>query len=164
MNKIQIRPRFNIEIDLTQTEIVGQILKEVDKSNGNCFSKIRNNHIVLMVPEEKQHFWSPELSIEIDKDGEKSFLRCILGPKSTVWTLFVTFYGLSVFIGLIGLVLGLSQWSIGMKPLGLWLVPLSFLLILTAYFIALMGQKLAYKEMLYLRDVLNSAINLELEK
>ena len=164
MNKIQIRPRFNIETDQTQTEITGQIRKEIDKSNGNCYGKILNNHIVLMIPKGKQRFWSPELSIEIDRSGERSVLRCILGPKSTVWTLFVTFYGLSVFIGLIGLVLGLSQWSIGMKPLGLWLVPVSFILILTAYFIALFGQKLAYKEMVYLRDVLNSALNFELEE
>jgi len=160
MNKIQIRPRFNIEIDLSKTEIVELIRKETDKNSGNCDAKILDNLIVLKIPQSRQRFWSPELSIEIDEIDNKSILRCILGPKSAVWTLFATFYGLSVFIGLIGLVLGLSQWSIGMKPIGLWLLPLSLILIITAYIVALSGQKLAYNEMVLLREILNNSLDL----
>ena len=160
MNKIQIRPRFNIEVEFSKSEIMERIKSKIIKSNGDCDGKILDHHIVLKIPQDKQQFWSPELSIEIDEHDNKSLLRCLLGPKSTVWTLFATFYGFSVFIGLIGLVLGLSQWSIGMKPYGLWLVPLSLVLIALAYFIALSGQKLAYKEMIFLREFLNSSLDL----
>ncbi|MGI9534087.1 MAG: hypothetical protein ACR2NW_03980 [Thermodesulfobacteriota bacterium] len=160
MNKIQIRPRFNIEVEFSKNEILERIQKEIKNSNGNCEGKLLDNHIVLKIPENKQKFWSPELSIEIDEINNKRLLRCLLGPKSTVWTLFATFYGLSIFIGLIGLVLGFSQWSIGMKPLGLWLVPLSLILIIIAYFIALSGQKLAYKEMVFLREILDRSLEL----
>lgn len=160
MNKIQIRPRFNIEVELSKNEITERIKKKIENSDGNCDGKILDRHIVLKIPESRQQFWSPELSIEIDEQDNISLIKCLLGPKSTVWTLFATFYGLSVFIGLIGLVLGLSQWSIGMKPYGLWLVPLSLILIVLAYFIALSGQKLAYKEMIFLREFLNSSLDL----
>lgn len=160
MNKLQIRPRFNIDVELSKTDIVERVRKEIDNSNGNCDGKILDNHIVLKIPVIMQHFWSPELSIEIDETDQKSLLRCILGPKPTVWTMFATFYGLSIFIGLIGIVLGFSQWSIGMKPYGLWLVPLSMILIVLAYFIALSGQKLAYKEMVFLRETLHKSLDL----
>ncbi len=105
-----------------------------------------------------QHFWSPELSIEIEESEEKSVLHCILGPRSGIWTLFATFYGLSVFAGLIGLVSGFSQWSIGSYPYGFWLVPGSIVLIALAYLIAITGQKLSYNEMLFLRRKLENAI------
>ena len=145
---------------MSKNEVLERIRSEIKKSNGNCEGKILDNHIVLNIPEARQRFWSPELSIEFNELDNKLLLCCLLGPKSTVWTLFATFYGFSVFIGLIGLVLGLSQWSTGMKPYGLWLVPLSLVLIVLAYFIALSGQKLAYKEMVFLRELLNSSLNL----
>ena len=105
-----------------------------------------------------QHFWSPELSIEIEESEENSVLHCILGPRSAIWTLFATLYGLSLFAGLIGIVLGLSQWSIGNYPYGFWLVPASVILIALAYLIAITGQKLSYNEMLFLRSKLERAI------
>ena len=160
MNKIQIRPRFNIEVEMSKNEITERIKKKIETSGGNCDGKILDHHIVLKIPEDRQKFWSPELSIEIIEEGNNSIIKCLLGPKSTVWTLFATFYGLSVFIGLIGLVLGLSQWSIGMKPYGLLLVILSFVLIILAYLIALSGQKLAYKEMFFLKKTLKSSLDL----
>ena len=104
MNKIQIRPRFNIEVELSKNEIKERIKSEIKRSSGKCDGKILDNHIVLKIPTDQQQFWSPELSIEFDELENKSLLRCLLGPKSTVWTLFATFYGFSVFIGLIGLI------------------------------------------------------------
>ena len=63
-----------------------------------------------------------------------------------------------MFAGLIGIVIGLSQWSIGNYPSGFWLVPISILLIALAYLTAITGQKLSYKEMLFLRSKLDRAI------
>ncbi len=159
MNKIEIRPRFNIESTLNLNEIVGRITQEVEKCNGKCKINLVKNHIIFKIPEEMQHFWSPELSIEIEESNDRSLLRCILGPKPSIWTMYVAFYAVSIFIGLVGLVLGLAQWAIGMDPVGLWLLPLSLILTLFAYIIAFTGQKLSYNEMVFLRTKLDHALN-----
>jgi len=158
MNKIAIRPRFKIEIKMPEYELITRISKEIKSCNGRCEINLLRNHIIFKIPEDMQHFWSPELSIEIEESDEKSVLHCILGPRSAIWTLFATFYGLSLFAGLIGIVIGLSQWSIGNYPYGFWLVPVSVILISLAYLIAITGQKLSYNEMLFLRRKLERAI------
>ena len=158
MNKIAIRPRFKIEIKMPKYELITRISEEIKSCNGRCDINLLRNHIIFKIPEDMQHFWSPELSIEIEESEEKSVLHCILGPRSAIWTLFATFYGLSLFAGLIGIVFGFSQWSIGNYPYGFWLVPASVILIALAYLIAITGQKLSYNEMLFLRRKLERAI------
>jgi len=158
MNKIAIRPRFNLEIKMPKYELITRISEEIKNCNGRCEINLLRNHIIFKIPEDMQHFWSPELSIEIEESEENSVLHCILGPSSAIWTLFATFYGLSLFAGLIGIVLGFSQWSIGNYPYGFWLVPASVILIALAYLIAITGQKLSYNEMLFLRRKLERAI------
>lgn len=158
MNKIAIRPRFKIDVKLPKDELISRISSEIENCNGRCEINLLRNHIVFKIPEAIQHFWSPELSIEIEESKEKSVLHCILGPRSAIWTLFATFYGLSLFAGLLGIVIGLSQWSIGNYPYGFWLVPVSVILIALAYLIAFTGQKLSYNEMLFLRNKLDRAI------
>lgn len=164
MNKIAIRPRFKIEAKMPKYELITRISDEIESCNGKCEINLVKNHIIFKIPEDMQHFWSPELSIEIEELEGISVLRCILGPRSSLWTLFATFYALSVFAGLIGLVLGLSQWSIGNYPSGLWLVPVSIVLIGIAYIVALTGQKLSYNEMLFLKKKLYRAVNNKLIK
>ena len=159
MNKIAIRPRFNIETDIPKLELIERISSEIKSCNGKCKIDLVRNHIIFKIPEEMQHFWSPELSIEIEEHENNSVLRCILGPRSALWTMFATFYGVSAFTGIIGLVLGFSQWSIGNYPSGFWLVPVSLLLIAIAYLVAITGQKLSYNEMLFLKKKLYSAVN-----
>jgi hypothetical protein len=158
MNKIAIRPRFKLDVKIPKYELITRISKEIKSCNGRCEINLLRNHIIFKIPEDMQHFWSPELSIEIEESEENSVLHCILGPRSAIWTLFATFYGLSLFAGLIGIVLGLSQWSIGNYPYGFWLVPASVILIALAYLIAITGQKLSYNEMLFLRSKLERAI------
>ncbi len=164
MNKIAIRPRFKIEAKMPKYELITRISDEIESCNGKCEINLVKNHIIFKIPEDMQHFWSPELSIEIEELEGISVLRCILGPRSSLWTLFATFYALSVFAGLIGLVLGLSQWSIGNYPSGLWLVPVSIVLIGIAYIVALTGQKLSYNEMLFLKNKLYRAVKKKLIK
>ena len=158
MNKIAIRPRFKIEVKMPKDELISRISSEIESCNGRCEVNLLRNHIIFKIPESMQRFWSPELSIEIEESNGNSILHCILGPRSAIWTMFATFYGLSLFAGLIGIVIGLSQWSIGNYPSGFWLVPIAIFLIALAYLTALTGQKLSYKEMLFLRNKLDRAI------
>ena len=161
MNKIEIRPRFKIDVAMPKDEIISRISGEIKRCNGKCEINQVRNHLIFKIPEKMQRFWSPELSIEINETNNNTELNCILGPKPSIWTLFATFYSVSVFIGIIGLVFGFSQWTIGNSPYGFWLVPLSVIMVASAYLIALTGQKFSYKEMLFLRTKLDNALTRE---
>jgi len=114
--------------------------------------------VVVSVSEEKRHFWSPELSLDIEERDDGTEIRCTLGPRSSLWTMFATFYGFSILVGIAGLVLGFSQLTLGMNTYGFWLVPVSAVLLASAYGIALTGQKLSYEQMLELRNFIKNTL------
>lgn len=161
VNRIEIRPRFELEVDLPPDEVLTRIKKGLSNPDADCTGKILNPHAVLQMHDEKQHYWSPQLTVEVETKStdNSSLLRCIMGPMPAVWTMFASFYALSVFIGLVGLVWGGSQWSLGMSPYALWLVPVSVIMISIAYVIALTGQKLGYDQMLVLKKFLVKSID-----
>ena len=161
MNRIEIRPRFEIKVDIPPEEVLKRIGNELDGPGANCCGKILEPHAVLQIHEHQQHYWSPQLTVEVERCGNEngSILRCIMGPMPAVWTMFASFYALSVFIGLVGVVLGGAQWSLDMRPYALWLIPVSVIMIVCAYLIALAGQKLGFEQMIQLHNFLDRSIN-----
>jgi hypothetical protein len=117
--------------------------------------------VVISVCEQNSHFWSPELSLDIEEKENGTEIRCTLGPRSSLWTMFATFYGFSILVGMAGLVLGFSQLTLGMNTWGFWLVPVSIVLLASAYGIALTGQKLSYDQMLELRNFIKATLKAE---
>jgi hypothetical protein len=103
------------------------------------------------------------LSVEVEAQENGTLIRGLLGPRPVVWTLFASFYAFALFAGLVGLIWGLSQWSLGITPFALWIVPVAILLIIIAYGIAYTGQKLGYEQMLLLRGFLDKSIESDSE-
>ena len=120
--------------------------------------------VVISINEKDQHFWSPELSLDLEEKNEETEIRCTLGPRSSLWTMFATFYGFSILVGVAGLVLGFSQLTLEMNAYGFWLVPVSILLLAIAYGIAITGQKLSYKQMVGLRSFIKTTLKAEHSK
>lgn len=166
MNRVEIRPRFDLRVNLSTDEVLRRIREELSKPGAECTGKIITPHAVLQMHDEKQHFWSPQLTVEVEETDKEScsLLRCIIGPMPSVWTMFASFYALSVFAGLVGLVWGGSQLSLGMSAHGLWLVPVSVIMILVAYIIALTGQKLGYDQMVLLKKFLVRSLDAEITR
>lgn len=54
-------------------------------------------------------------------------------------------------LSLIALLFGLSQWSLDIAPMGLWLLPIPLLLLASAYAVAWTGQRLGHEQMVQLR-------------
>ncbi len=159
MNKIEIRPKYEFTVDYTPEEALGRIREKLKSGDANITGKIVGRFSVIGIPKSNQHFWSPELSAEMVAEAEGGTLvKCMLGPTPSVWTLFMSFYVFAVFVGIAGLVLGGSQWLAGTSKWGLWLIPVSIIMIKGAYVIALSGQKFAREQMLVLREFLNSAL------
>ncbi|MFQ5583831.1 MAG: hypothetical protein ACE5GL_05295 [Calditrichia bacterium] len=159
MFRLQIRPSFKLVISLSPGKTVERIRDQIKKHEGKVASTVMNNYIILSIPPEKEHFWSPRLTVEVDEHEKGSVVRGLFGPRPSVWTMFAGFYFSVIILGTVGLIFGLVQWSLKMTPYGLWAVPAAIVLLAVAYGIALSGQNLGLAQMHLLRSVLDKALN-----
>ena len=111
-NEVILRPRFKIKLNLNTKNA----LKTLEESKGSqkdfIISQV-DNHVFIKIPKKQQHFWSPQLHLEIDEiDEHSSELRGLFGPKSSVWTMFMFFHfavvGLFICFG----IWAYSNWSL----------------------------------------------------
>jgi len=110
---IHLRPRFKMDFKESQQNLISKF--ESNLKDGDCkyCSKIVDGHIVIDVPVAENHFWSPQLNIEIEKIEEgKTIVKGLFGPKPQVWTLFM-FFHFAVAVAFIGFsVMAYVQWSL----------------------------------------------------
>lgn len=159
-NEIVLRPRFKFEVP-TNNEI---LLKDFEqtKSKQKQFIVTRiDDHVFIKFPKTEQHFWSPQLHLEINDAGEeKAILHGLFGPNPTVWTLFMFLH----FI-VAGLFLGFGIWAYTNASLGnsfaiqLFLTLLMVVLWFVLYLAGRLGRTKGKPEMLKLNDFMNETLS-----
>lgn len=138
--------------------VLERIQSALDRSDRVSGMVLETGRIELICSEEKVRFWFPQLTIDVDKEGDGARLRARFAPHPHVWTLYVMLYSTSLAI-LIGCVMfGISQWMVGANPWGLYLVPISFVLSGLVYGASYVGQGLASLQMLELRSFVEAAL------
>lgn len=160
MTSIRIRPRFNQTSSYSPEELVQKIRQKLQASKNGCYAEsLHKNFIVMKVKKEEQHFWSPQLTLSIEKLEEGCHIRGLYTPKPTIWSMFVFMYtGIGVCILFAGLY-GLSRVSLNLEAPILWSVPALILLALFLYIIAQIGQKLGAQQMFDLHHFIEDAID-----
>jgi len=105
-NEIVLRPRFKIELNCSNQEVL-QAFAEAGATNDYFVVNRVDDHVFIKIPESDQHFWSPQLDLEIIQfeEGECT-LHGLFGPKPAVWTMFMFFH----FV-VAGLFIGFGIWS-----------------------------------------------------
>jgi hypothetical protein len=105
-SEIFLRPRFSLELELPVQEVIDHFKEELEKNSEGLRYKCVDHHMVLDVPIEQDHYWSPQMHLEIRKslEGKASTLKGVLGPKTGFWTMFVF---LHVAMGLAFLAFGI---------------------------------------------------------
>lgn len=159
-SQIHLRPRFTIDLNET-TEFMISKFKNVLKDNKCVFpSSFVDGHIIIDVPKNEEHFWSPQLNIEIiEAENNKSVLKGLFGPKPQVWTLFMFIH---FVVGLSFLIFGVMlyvKWSLEesiIMPLMLVIfLPLLWILL---YFLGRIGKSTGHHQMDDLHDLMTSII------
>ncbi|GGG56576.1 GTP-binding protein [Bizionia arctica] len=106
LNEVVLRPRFKFERPQNNEDLLSLFDKAKKDQNHFIVSRI-DNHVFIKLPKHKQHFWSPQLHLEIEEiDSNNSLLRGLFGPNPTVWTMFMFFH---FIVG--GLFLGFGVWG-----------------------------------------------------
>tara|TARA_R110000772_G_scaffold250908_1_gene365738 strand:+ start:387 stop:875 length:489 start_codon:yes stop_codon:yes gene_type:complete len=100
-NEIVLRPRFKIELEQSSNQLVAKF-SAVKKAQDRFIVSCVDDHIFIKFSGNKQHFWSPQLHLEVFESTEtKSSLHGFFGPNPTVWTMFIF---LHVAVGILFLV------------------------------------------------------------
>lgn len=102
-NEIVLRPRFKFDVNYNNESLL-ELFDEAKTTQKDFIVSRIDDHVFIKFPKIKQHFWSPQLHLEINKnfdDDEKSTIYGLFGPNPTVWTMFMFFHFLVaiIFIG-----------------------------------------------------------------
>lgn len=90
---IALRLRFYKDIDETVDTVRQKFIDYKNHLPKDYLMKIRKNYIQFTVVGEKQRYWSPYLTIELEEkegsQGKATHLKGLFGPAQTMWTFFI---------------------------------------------------------------------------
>ena len=167
MNKegsdIYLKPRFKFEIDKDKETLVENFKKLKENPEYKYPIQIIDQHIVIDIPSETTHFWSPQLHFEIeDGENKKSMVKGIFGPKPQVWTLFMFVHFAVAFAFIVFFIIFYTEWSLQKD----YTLSLSFLIGLPIlwcilYFLGQIGKKTGRTQMIELYQFFVKGIHIE---
>ena len=161
INEVVLRPRFKFERNQNNEELLSLFDKAKQAQSNFIVSRI-DNHVFLKLPKQKQHFWSPQLHLEIDNvDENNSIIRGLFGPNPTVWTMFMFFHFIIAGLFLGFGVWGYTNWTLKTDyALQLSLMFVMILFWIVMYVVGQMGKKAGMDEMHllhgFMRDTLRN--------
>ena len=147
MSSFRIRPRFRQEIKADMKDIQDRIANALEERDNPYRVTYLPNQIILKIPMETRHFWSPQLILTLEEKEDGILVRGLYGPNPSIWAMFFFAYSaLGIIILFAGMVV-LSQLSLGMETPLLWVLPVCTALLVIIYFIAQTGQKIGAQQM-----------------
>jgi len=159
MKEVAIRPRFKLNSTLSCEEIIEKIRLALDQHQLSVKGTIIDQHIILRIPLDEQHYWSPQLDLDLEVTKHGTKIKGLFGPRPSVWFMYIFFYGVLGFVSMIVMIMGFSQLNLGLSARILWILPITIVLFLFAFFTAKAGQKLGSAEMQRLYHFLLNTIN-----
>ena len=157
-----LRPRVALLAALTPAEAMDRMRAALDGASCPCQGAAAARHIELWICDAERHFWSPRLELSVTEHAGGARLAGRLGPHPDVWSLFLAGYAVSVFLGIAGAVVGLSQLTLDETPTALLGLPVSAGLIALLYAGATLGQRLGAGQIGTLHRFLTEALRVDL--
>lgn len=159
-NDIVLRPRFKLELNQDNETVLKSFEAEKTKQSDFILTRI-DDHVFIKFPKEKQHFWSPQLHLEINEvDAKSSLLHGLFGPSPTVWTLFMFLHfmvaGLFIAFG----IWAYTNWSLKSSyAIQVSLMLLMVIIWFVLYFGGRIGKASSKNDMHELNDFMHRVLN-----
>lgn len=153
-SELFLRPRFSIDLKENHENILNRFNDLFENGATSFRGTIVDHHIFISVPKKDEHFWSPQLDLEILENKENtSQIKGLFGPKSEVWTLFMFVHflvGVSflAFCMLLYTRISLKE-SVFLPTVMLIVLPLIWILF---YFLGKLGKEKGKQQMKQLHD------------
>lgn len=158
-NDIVLRPRFKFDVEASNEQLLEGFEAVKLQQSEFILSRV-DDHVFIKFPKHKQHFWSPQLHLEINaKDSENATVHGLFGPNPTVWTLFMFLH----FI-VAGLFFGFGIWAYTNITLGtsfaiqLFLAVFMIVIWFMLYFAGRIGRAKGKPEMYLLHGFMKETI------
>ena len=160
-SEVFLRTRFKIDLKDGSEEILKKFSNEFKSDDCKFLGNIVDGHVFISVSKKDEHFWSPQLHLEIiEKTKRTSLLKGLFGPKPQVWTLFMFIHfviGISFLGCAIMLFSKLSLKESILLPLIMMVfLPLFWVLL---YFLGKVGRATGKDQMKGLHDFMIKVIN-----
>ena len=156
----RVRPRFRVESPLSPEEVISRLKQGLKAPGETCSGHANVGFGTLIIPENLRHYWSPQLTVSVEKLEEKegSLIRGLYGPAPAVWTMFVFFYSFVGFALAAVLITGLSYLSLGMSGSILWWALVLAVVLFSLYLVSYFGQRLGHSQMEILHTFLEEKL------
>ena len=160
-NDIILRPRFKFNVRNDHEELLALFETEAKKQSDFIVTRV-DDHLFIKIPKAQQHFWSPQLHLEINEDYDDksiSIIYGLFGPNPTVWTLFMFlhFVVACLFIGFA--IWAYVNWSLeNQYAVQLFVTLLMIVFWFVLYFSGRLGKKAGMAQMQQLRHFMRDTL------
>lgn len=157
---LHIRPRFQLITSGQVEETISRLRDAIDSSPEHIKGRITGGHVTLDIVGPEQHFWSPHVDLRVEPADthHQSQISGLIGPRPTVWTLFMFFYFAVLMIGFIISSYGISKWMMNEYSHLIWGFPIALILMGSAFWTSKMGEKLGADQTEELKNVIRKSI------
>ncbi len=157
--EIVLRPRFKTELSEDKDTLLQKF--EMQKKEASPYIVTRvDNHVFIKLPEKEQHFWSPQLHLEINSFKENSStINGLFGPKPSVWTMFMFAHFIVICVFTVFGIWAYANASLK-KNFTIQLVVMGLMLLLwfVLYFAGRAGKLKGKNEMIALNNYMNTIL------
>lgn len=154
----EVRLRFKKYVPETPEQIVEEVKRVLAENQDTIVGSITQNNIRIRIAEKDRHFWSPELSLNLEETGLHTEIRGLYGPKPDIWLGYMFTYFFLGFVTLVILVVGLSRFNLGLSSYILWTVPFIVGGIFILWITSRTGQKLGKDETYLIHGLIKDRI------
>lgn len=147
MERIKIRPRFKRKVSCKEVDVIKRFEEALAKKDSPIVGTVAEHYVYLKIPYEDQHYWSPQLTVNIEEHDGGTSVQGVFGPRGSVWLMYIFFYTVLAVATLFIMITGFSQLNLGLSARILWALPVLLLLFGLAYGTAKAGEKLGHDEM-----------------
>lgn len=161
-NTIVLRPRFKFHVN-QDNETLLKLFEDTKVTQSDFKVSRVDDHVFIKIPKDKQHFWSPQLHLEINKeyDKEGSVIYGLFGPNPTVWTMFMFFHFLVAGLFIAFAIWTYVNWTLGANyAIQLFITLFTIVIWFALYFGGRLGKRTGMDQMHelhhFMRDTLRS--------
>lgn len=88
-NEIVLRPRFQLELSINNVSLLERF-ESLAKNQHFFLVKRVADHVFIKQPKSEEHFWSPQLHLEINEvDTSTCKIYGLFGPNPSIWLFFM---------------------------------------------------------------------------
>lgn len=143
---MRIRPRFSVLIDGLPEVLDDTIKSRLSEEDFTVVGQAMPGHLTLLIPVNNRKWWSPRLTISIEKEDNRSRVRGMYSPDPGLWTMFMFLYSVFGFGFVIALMWGSSQWALDQGISVLIYAVILLVLFGGTWLVARFGRRLSYDQ------------------